>query len=70
MVNSIKGLYISCDIPMAQLIINMNASFPQLRKCIIHVLDNTHIFVRLDMAGMIRSEIEAFREQNTYAKPA
>ncbi|XP_075488825.1 general transcription and DNA repair factor IIH subunit TFB5 [Primulina tabacum] len=70
MVNAIKGLYISCDIPMAQFIINMNASLPQSQKFIIHVLDNTHLFVRSDMAGMIRSAMATFREQNTYEKPA
>ncbi|GFP96645.1 hypothetical protein PHJA_001808600 [Phtheirospermum japonicum] len=36
---------------MAQFIIIMNASFHQSRKFIIHVLDNTHISVHLDMAG-------------------
>ncbi|KAG8382352.1 hypothetical protein BUALT_Bualt05G0068400 [Buddleja alternifolia] len=70
MVNAIKGLYISCDIPMAQFIINMNAQLPQSQKFIIHVLDNTHLFVRSDMAGMIRSSIATFREQNTYEKPS
>ncbi|GFQ06385.1 hypothetical protein PHJA_002782500 [Phtheirospermum japonicum] len=55
---------------MAQFIINMNASFPQSHKFIIHVLGNTHIIARSDMAGMIRSEIAAFREHNTYEKPA
>ncbi|KAK4435154.1 General transcription and DNA repair factor IIH subunit TFB5 [Sesamum alatum] len=70
MVNAIKGLYISCDVPMAQFIINMNAALPQSQKFIIHVLDNTHIFVRSDVAGMIRSAIATFREQNTYEKPS
>ncbi|KHN21618.1 hypothetical protein glysoja_023470 [Glycine soja] len=28
MVNATKGVFISCDIPMAQYIINMNASLP------------------------------------------
>ncbi|KAH0748061.1 hypothetical protein KY290_027293 [Solanum tuberosum] len=58
------------DIPMAQFIINMNASLPQSQKFIIHVLDNTHLFVRSDMAGMIRSAISDFRDANTYEKPA
>ena len=70
MVNAIKGLFITCDIPMAQFIINMNASLPQNQKFIIHVLDNTHLFVRSDVAGMIRSAIAEFREQNTYEKPS
>ncbi|XP_047939308.1 general transcription and DNA repair factor IIH subunit TFB5 [Salvia hispanica] len=70
MVNAIKGLYISCDIPMAQFIINMNASLPQSQKFIIQVLDNTHLFVRPDMGGMIKSAIATFREQNTYEKPS
>ncbi|KAH0643977.1 hypothetical protein KY290_034768 [Solanum tuberosum] len=58
------------DIPMTQFIINMNASLPQSQKFIIHVLDNTHLFVRSDMAGMIRSAISDFRDANTYEKPA
>ncbi|MCD7446960.1 TFIIH complex subunit tfb5 [Datura stramonium] len=70
MVNAIKGLFLSCDIPMAQFIINMNATLPQSQKFIIHVLDNTHLFVRSDMAGMIRSAISDFRDANTYEKPA
>ncbi|GER49098.1 F-box/RNI-like superfamily protein [Striga asiatica] len=70
MVNAIKGLYIACDIPMAQFIINMNAALPQSQKFIIHVLDTTRIIVRTDMAGQIRSAIATFREQNTYEKPS
>lgn len=54
---------------MAQFIINMNAALPQQQKFIIHVLDGTHLFVRSDVAGMIRSAIADFREQNTYEKP-
>ncbi|CAK9135964.1 unnamed protein product [Ilex paraguariensis] len=70
MVNVIKGLLISCDIPMAQFIINLNASLPQSQKFIIYVLDSTHIFVRSDVAGTIREAIKEFRDQNTYEKPA
>ncbi|WJX57786.1 hypothetical protein P8452_43309 [Trifolium repens] len=33
------GVFISCDIPMAQYIINMNASLPASDKFIIHILD-------------------------------
>ncbi|XP_057534565.1 general transcription and DNA repair factor IIH subunit TFB5 [Amaranthus tricolor] len=69
MVNAIKGLFISCDIPMAQFIINMNANLPANQKFIIHVLDNTRLFVQPHAAEMIRSEISSFREANTYEKP-
>lgn len=54
---------------MAQFIINMNAALPPQQKFIIHVLDNTTLFVRPDVGGMIRSAIADFREQNTYEKP-
>ncbi|KAM7459359.1 hypothetical protein LguiA_036353 [Lonicera macranthoides] len=70
MVNAIKGLFITCDIPMAQFIINMNGALPQSQKFIIQVLDSTHLFVRSDVAGMIQSAISEFRDQNTYEKPA
>lgn len=63
--------YLHCsDIPMAQFIINMNASMPASQKFIIHVLDSTHLFVQPHVAEMIRSAISEFREQNSYEKPA
>ncbi|CAK7338856.1 unnamed protein product [Dovyalis caffra] len=70
MVNATKGLFISCDIPMAQFIINLNASLPASQKFIIHVLDSTHMFVQSHVSEMIRSAIADFREQNSYEKPA
>ncbi|XP_020221538.1 general transcription and DNA repair factor IIH subunit TFB5 isoform X2 [Cajanus cajan] len=69
MVNATKGVFISCDIPMAQYIINMNASMPASDKFIIHILDNTHMFVQPHVEQMIRSQIAKFREDNTYVKP-
>lgn len=63
--------WLNCsDIPMAQFIINMNASMPQSQKFIIHILDNTHLFVQPNMAEMIRSAIAEFRDQISYEKPA
>ncbi|KAG5228469.1 GENERAL TRANSCRIPTION FACTOR IIH SUBUNIT 5 [Salix viminalis] len=70
MVNATKGLLISCDIPMAQFIINLNASLPASQKFIIHILDNTHMFVQSHASDMIRSAISDFREQNSYEKPS
>ncbi|XAR55001.1 hypothetical protein NMG60_11030367 [Bertholletia excelsa] len=70
MVNAIKGLFISCDIPMAQFIINYNNTLPTSQKFIIHILDNTHLFVQPHVAEMIRSAIAEFRDQNSYEKPA
>ncbi|KAL8226891.1 hypothetical protein R6Q57_016723 [Mikania cordata] len=70
MVHAAKGIFISCDIPMAQFIINYNASLPQSQKFIIHILDGTHLFVSSNVDGMIRSAIQEFREKNTYEKPA
>ncbi|XWS38488.1 hypothetical protein CRYUN_Cryun19dG0135400 [Craigia yunnanensis] len=70
MVDATKGLFISCDIPMAQFIINLNASMPSSQKFIVHVLDSTHFLVQPDVAGMIRSAISDFRDQNSYEKPS
>ncbi|EPS71347.1 hypothetical protein M569_03416, partial [Genlisea aurea] len=69
MVNAVKGIYITCDVPMAQYIIHINNSLPQSQRFIIHVLDSTHLFVRSDVGTMIRSTIASFRDQNTYEKP-
>ena len=54
---------------MAQFIINMNAQLKGSERFIIHVLDNTHLFVQPHAVQMIRSEITSFREANTYEKP-
>lgn len=64
------SLLVCSDIPMAQFIISYNASLPPSQKFILHVLDNTHIFVQPSMAEMIRSKMAEFRDQNTYEKPA
>ncbi|KAI4315316.1 hypothetical protein L6164_028140 [Bauhinia variegata] len=69
MVNATKGLFISCDVPMAQFIINLNDSMPPSDKFIICVLDNTHMFVQPHVAEMLPRAIADFRNQNAYAKP-
>ncbi|XP_058201076.1 general transcription and DNA repair factor IIH subunit TFB5 [Rhododendron vialii] len=69
MVNAIKGLLISCDIPMAQFIINLDNSLPPSQKFIIHILDSTHLFVQPHVSEMIRRAIAEFRDQNSYEKP-
>ncbi|PKI56168.1 general transcription and DNA repair factor IIH subunit TFB5 [Punica granatum] len=69
MVNATKGLFISCDIPMAQFIVNLNATMPASQKFIIRVLDSTHLFVQPNVADMIKNAIADFREQNSYEKP-
>ncbi|KAF9604202.1 hypothetical protein IFM89_004777 [Coptis chinensis] len=70
MVNATKGLVISSDIPMVQFIINYNSSLPASQRFILHVLDNTHLFVLPNVGEMIRSAISEFRDQNSYEKPA
>lgn len=60
---------ICSDIPMAQFIVNLNASLPASQKFIVHMLDSTHMFVQPHVAEMIRSRIGEFRDQNTYEKP-
>ncbi|XP_015869009.1 general transcription and DNA repair factor IIH subunit TFB5 [Ziziphus jujuba] len=70
MVNATKGLFISCDVPMAQFIINLNSTLPASQKFIIHILDSTHMFVQPHAAEMIRSAVSDFRDQNSYEKPA
>ncbi|TVT99662.1 hypothetical protein EJB05_34454 [Eragrostis curvula] len=69
MVNAIKGLFISCDVPMAQFIVNLNASMPASERFIVHMLDPTHMFVQPHVAEFIRSKIAEFRDQNSYEKP-
>lgn len=57
------------DIPMAQFIINYNASLPASQKFIIRVLDSTHLFVQPHVADLIKNALSEFREQNSYEKP-
>ncbi|KAL3682064.1 hypothetical protein R1sor_000086 [Riccia sorocarpa] len=69
MVEAIKGLLISCDIPMAQFIINLNNSMPNAQKFILEILDDTHMFVQPHMADTIQYRLQEFRESNTFEKP-
>lgn len=69
-VSAVKGLYITCDIPMAQFIINYEKTLRSEHKFIIKVIDDTHLFVQPNMGEMIRSAVAEFRNQNSYEKPA
>ncbi|AEE34018.1 putative TFIIH subunit TTDA/Tfb5, TFB5-like superfamily protein [Arabidopsis thaliana] len=70
MVNSIKGVFISCDVPMAQFIAHLNNSLPASQKFIIQVLklDTTSMFVKPYAEEMIRDAVIKFRDENSYAK--
>ncbi|ESQ38183.1 hypothetical protein EUTSA_v10029420mg [Eutrema salsugineum] len=72
MVNSIKGIFISCDVPMAQFIAHLNNSLPSSQRFIIQVLklDTTCMFVKPQAEQMILSEVSKFRDQLSFAKPA
>lgn len=54
---------------MTQFIINYNASLPASHRFIIHILDNTHMFVQPHAADMIRNAVSEFREKISYEKP-
>ncbi|TVT99665.1 hypothetical protein EJB05_34456 [Eragrostis curvula] len=69
MVDAFKGVLVSCDVPMAQFIVNLNASMPASERFIIRMLDPTHMLVLPHVAGMIKSKVEEFRKHNTYLKP-
>uniref|UniRef100_A0ACD5ZQ55 Uncharacterized protein n=2 Tax=Avena sativa TaxID=4498 RepID=A0ACD5ZQ55_AVESA len=69
MVNAIKGLFVSCDVPMAQFIVNLNASMPASERFIVHILDPTHMFIQPHMGEYIKSKMAEFRDQNSYEKP-
>jgi len=69
MVNAIKGILITCDIPMAQLLISINDSMPNAHKFIVYMLDDTHIYVQPDVGTMLSKKLQEFRDQNTYEKP-
>jgi TFIIH basal transcription factor complex TTD-A subunit len=69
MVNAIKGILISCDIPMAQFIVNLNESMPNAHKFIVYMLDDTHIYVQPHVGEMLTKRLQEFRDQNTYEKP-
>ncbi|XP_039836264.1 general transcription and DNA repair factor IIH subunit TFB5-like [Panicum virgatum] len=66
MVDAIKGLFISCDVPMAQFIVDLNASLPASETFIVRMLDPTHMYVLPHVGQMIKSKVEEFRKQNSY----
>ncbi|CAN6331108.1 unnamed protein product [Urochloa humidicola] len=69
MVNAIKGLFISCDEPMAQFIVDLNASLPASERFIVRMLDPTHMYVLPHVGGMIKSKVDEFRKLNSFKPP-
>ncbi|CAI0413938.1 unnamed protein product [Linum tenue] len=67
---STEGVFIACDILMAQLIIHMNDLKAPSEKFIVRVLDEKHLFVLPDAAGMIRKAISKSRKQNSFQRPS
>ncbi|KAH7276393.1 hypothetical protein KP509_39G005000 [Ceratopteris richardii] len=47
----------------------MNNSLPNAHKFIIHILDDTHLFVQESAVDMIRKRIQDFCDNNTFEKP-
>jgi TFIIH basal transcription factor complex TTD-A subunit len=64
LINHTKGVVITCDIRMAQLIISINDSMPNAYKFILYILDDTHIFVQPNSAPLLTKKIQEFKDQN------
>ncbi|CAM0958499.1 unnamed protein product [Alopecurus aequalis] len=64
-----EGLFLSCDVLMAQFIVHLNASMPVSESFIVHILDPTHMFIQPHMGEFVRRKIAEFSDQNSYKKP-
>lgn len=60
---AIKGILLSCDPAVKQLLVNMN----EKEGFIIQDLDDNHLLIKADAEERIRRELEAELEQNTYS---
>lgn len=54
------------DIPMAQFIVDLNASMPAPERFIVRMVDPTHMYVLPHVGVMIKSKVEEFRKMNSY----
>ncbi|EES17557.2 hypothetical protein SORBI_3009G008701, partial [Sorghum bicolor] len=64
MANAIRGVFISCDAPMAEFVAMLNESMPESERFILYRLDDTHMYVLPQAAAMIRREITEFSKRN------
>lgn len=62
MVRAIKGVLITTDPPVKQLILVMNEE----RNFLIQDLDETHLLVSADSVEMIKEQLEEELEKNTF----
>lgn len=60
---AIKGILLSCDPAVKQLLVNMN----EKEGFIIQDLDDNHLLIKADAEERIRRELEAELERNTYS---
>ncbi|CAJ0918813.1 unnamed protein product, partial [Mesorhabditis belari] len=63
MVNVKKGVMITCDPAMHQLLINLDESRELGSKFIIKDLDETHLFVEKDIISALEAKIDQMMEQ-------
>ncbi|KAK9895380.1 nucleotide excision repair, TFIIH, subunit [Cystobasidium minutum MCA 4210] len=62
MVRAIKGVLITTDPPVKQLILSMNEE----QNFLIQDLDETHLLVSADSVEMIKEQLEEELEKNTF----
>jgi TFIIH basal transcription factor complex TTD-A subunit len=62
MVRAIRGVLVSCDTTVKQIILHIN----ETRRFIIEDLDDTHVFIDASSVEMVRAELDRILDENTY----
>jgi len=66
MVNVMKGVLIECDPAMKQFLVYLDDTNALKRKFIIRDLDDTHLFVSVDIIPILQTKIDDLMDQISF----
>jgi len=69
MVAALKGVLLSCDVPIKQYLLSINEQLPNSEKFVIYDLDDTHLLVQPNATDMLNEKLQKFHDQNTFVAP-
>ena len=61
-----KGVLLTCDIPIRQYILYLDAQKEADEKFVIDRLDDTHLFVKANSVDWIQDRVKELHERNAY----
>lgn len=67
MVNVTRGVLVECDPAMKQFLLFLDEKLKLGSKFIIQDLDETHLFISVDVVDQLKAQIDGFMDQESAA---